>query len=108
MDDDKEMEEIGLIVETKDLLERLNKVFGENPTEEDTTLLEDISDTFQNFSAKNNEDWKKKYEENDSAWRKKYHERFFSHSEENEEEEIEIEKPRKRTYQYNELFKRGE
>lgn len=64
----------------KEILESLRDRFGEEPTDDDIAMLEDITDTFTDFEEKTNDatKWKNKYEENDKAWKKKYSDRFFS------------------------------
>lgn len=64
----------------EEILESLRGRFGEEPTDDDITMLEDITDTFTDFEKKTSDatNWKNKYEENDKAWKKKYSERFFS------------------------------
>lgn len=62
-----------------DLLTALNKILGDNSTDDALGLIEDITDTFTDFETKTKDttDWKTKYDENDASWRKKYHDRFF-------------------------------
>lgn len=64
----------------EEILESLRGRFGEEPTDDDIAMLEDITDTFTDFEEKTSDatNWKNKYEENDKAWKKKYSERFFS------------------------------
>lgn len=64
----------------EEILESLRGRFGDEPTDDDIAMLEDITDTFTDFEEKTSDatNWKKKYEENDKAWKKKYSERFFS------------------------------
>ena len=64
----------------EEVLESLRGRIGEEPTEEDIAMLEDITDTFKDFEEKTSDatNWKNKYEENDKAWKKKYSDRFFS------------------------------
>ena len=64
----------------EEILESLRDRFGEEPTDEDIAMLEDITDTFKDFEEKTSDatKWKNKYEENDKAWKKKYSDRFFS------------------------------
>lgn len=64
----------------EEILESLRGRFGEEPTDDDIAMLEDITDTFTDFEEKTSDatNWKKKYEENDKAWKKKYSDRFFS------------------------------
>lgn len=70
-----------MAVKTKEeILEILRGRFGEEPTDADITMLEDITDTFTDFEEKTSDatNWKNKYEENDKSWKKKYLDRFFS------------------------------
>lgn len=64
----------------EEILESLRGRFGDEPTDDDIAMLEDITDTFTDFETKTSDatNWKNKYEENDKAWKKKYSERFFS------------------------------
>lgn len=64
----------------EEILESLRGRFGEEPTDDDIAMLEDITDTFTDFETKTSDatKWKNKYEENDKAWKKKYSDRFFS------------------------------
>lgn len=45
-------------------------------TDDDLTLLENITDTMNSLSNEENENWKQKYEENDKQWRERYKARF--------------------------------
>lgn len=70
------------VVSKEALLERIRGMTnGENAeSDESLSLLEDLSDTFEDLSAQVSQagDYKRKYEENDAEWRKRYRERFFS------------------------------
>lgn len=74
------------VVSKESLLERIRDMTGVENAESDESisLLEDLSDTFEDLSSQVLQagDYKKKYEENDAEWRKRYHDRFFSVSEE--------------------------
>lgn len=79
-----------MAVSTKeDLVARLTASFGENLSDDNISLLEDLSDTIDSFS--DTEDWKTKYEENDASWRKRYKERFEGKEDDSPESEAEIE-----------------
>lgn len=69
------------------LLTKLNDMFGEDITDEQIKLLEDVADTFDSFSE--GQDWKTKYEDNDKEWRKRYRERFEQPIEKPKDEEPE-------------------
>lgn len=70
------------VVSKESLLERIREITGVENAESDESisLLEDLSDTFEDLSSQVLQagDYKRKYEENDAEWRKKYHDRFFS------------------------------
>lgn len=74
------------VVSKESLLERIRNMTGEENAESDESisLLEDLSDTFEDLYSQVLQagDYKKKYEENDAEWRKRYHDRFFSDVEE--------------------------
>jgi hypothetical protein len=79
-----------MAVSTKeDLVARLTTSFGENLSDDNISLLEDVSDTLDSFL--DSEDWKTKYEENDASWRKRYKERFEGKEDDSPENEPEIE-----------------
>lgn len=58
----------------EEIITSVKNVIGETPTDDELSLLEDITDTFTD--SVDREDWKTKYEENDAEWRKKYKDRF--------------------------------
>jgi hypothetical protein len=67
------------MVRTKDeLITALKEYIGENNDDKAIALLEDVTDTVDDYETKisDPDDWKKKFEENDKAWRKKYTDRF--------------------------------
>lgn len=79
-----------MAVSTKeDLVARISASFGENLSDDNISLLEDVSDTIDSFSDK--EDWKTKYEENDASWRKRYKERFEGKGDDIHDDDSEIE-----------------
>lgn len=98
------------VVSKESLLERIRDITGSENAESDESisLLEDLSDTFEDLSFQIVQagDYKKKYEENDAEWRKRYHDRFFSVAEETtskEDDKDEDEYVEKKTYES--LFK---
>lgn len=74
----------------EELTNMIKSKFSENPTDDEISLLEDITDTYNSFSASNTDDlsaklkeaedknakWEQKYNDNDAMWRKKYIDRF--------------------------------
>ncbi len=90
-----------------EILASVRARIGDNATDDDLSLFEDISDTFDSFNDGIN--WKQKYEENDNAWRQRYRERFFTSAPEQEPPE-EISTPgssEPKQYRYENLFKEG-
>lgn len=95
------------IVSKESLLERIRDMTGTENAESDESisLLEDLSDTFEDLSSQVLQagDYKKKYEENDAEWRKRYHDRFFSVTEDDIREDDKDDEVEKKTYES--LFK---
>lgn len=62
----------------EELITTVTSMFGENPSDEQISLLEDITDTVEDYEDRISDttDWKTKYEENDKEWRKRYIDRF--------------------------------
>lgn len=96
------------MIRTKDeLIKAVSEFIGENDADEAIAILEDVTDTLEDFEKRadgDGEDWKKKYEDNDKSWREKYRSRFvkssvtdedFAEDEDEDEEEIKT---------YEELF----
>ena len=93
--------------------EELMKVIQEKLTDsdDDLTILENITDTINNYSDTNQEDWKTKYEENDKQWRERYKARFSEPSAKPSVEEKtpvpdpDPELPKSANYTVDDLFK---
>lgn len=75
------------IVSNEDLIQRITALIGENRTDENISLIEDVTDTLQDYIVRTNDttDWQERYTENDREWRKRYTERFANNDEQNEE-----------------------
>ena len=81
------------MIRTKDdLLSIIKERIGDGTSDEDISLIEDVSDTYDDLNTRVSEagDWKAKYEENDASWRQKYRDRFF---EKEVKENVEISDP---------------
>lgn len=97
------------MVKSKDeILASLQTRIGDDTSDEAIALIEDISDSFDDLTARVNEagDWKARYEENDKHWRDVYKERFFTPSEGDPlMEEIDKEQPdTPKVLKYEDLF----
>ena len=79
-----------MAVKTKDeILQSVRSIIGESTDDNVLELLEDITDTINDYDEKTKENWKAKYDELDETWKKKYKERFFN-------DDIEIEKEKEK------------
>lgn len=93
----------------EELLKSLNTLIGDNSTDENLAILEDVTDTLKDYEEKTADktDWKTKYEQNDAEWRKKYKERFLSGEEIKDEHEEDVKKDSK-SLTFDSLFKERE
>lgn len=75
------------IVSNEDLIQRLTALIGESTTDENISLIEDVTDTLQDYTERTEDstDWKEKYIENDKEWRRRYTERFANNNEQDNE-----------------------
>lgn len=92
----------------EEILNSVRSHFGDDTSDEALALVEDITDTINDFEnkAKNDgTDWEQKYKDNDAAWRKKYRDRFFSGDSSDDDDEPEP--PNKKNYSFENLFKEG-
>lgn len=78
------------VISKEELTDKIKKLLSDNPTDDEISLLEDFSDTYDSFSANSsnelseklkeaeskNVEWEQKYNDNDAMWRKKYIDRF--------------------------------
>lgn len=89
----------------EDLLKSLNTLIGDNSSDDNLAILEDVTDTLKDYEEKTADqtDWKTKYEQNDADWRKKYKERFLSGETINDEQEEDV-----KTLTFDSLFKERE
>lgn len=66
------------VIESSELIRRITERIGDDVSDEALSLLEDVTDTVNDFSRRIEEsgDWERRYNENDAAWRTRYRERF--------------------------------
>lgn len=99
-----------MAIKTKDeILNSIKTIIGDNTDDNVLTVLEDVSDTFDDYSdkVKDTTDWKKKYEDNDAEWRQKYKDRFYGVVGSDEDEEIiDNPKPDNTPKTFEDLFKK--
>lgn len=95
-----------MAVRTKDeILGMIGSRFSDDTSDEVLALVEDISDTLNDYESKTADqtNWKTKYEQNDAEWRQKYKDRFFQTSSDEDDSQPDEDEPRK--YTYEDLFK---
>ena len=64
----------------EDILSVIKEKLKDDTTDSTLSFIEDINDTINDLESKarDEQNWKQKYDENDKQWREKYKERFFS------------------------------
>lgn len=66
------------ILSKEELLTRLRDYIGDDTRDETFAILEDITDTLDDFQRRSDDsDWERRYNELDNSWRDKYRDRFF-------------------------------
>ena len=70
------------IVSNEDLIQRVTALIGESTTDENISLIEDVTDTLQDYTNRTQDstNWQERYNENDREWRKRYTERFSNNA----------------------------
>lgn len=76
----------------EDILASLKDILKEDTSDEALAIIEDVSDTFDDFTTQKQSeiDWEQKYKDNDKEWRERYRDRFFNHSENPKDETIDF------------------
>ena len=98
----------------EEITKALTDKLGEDTSDEAIALLEDVSDTLNDYNQRitDNGDWKKKYETNDADWRKKYRDRFMGKVDESADDKLvppaDDEPVQKKKLTFDSLFKEGE
>lgn len=95
------------VVNKDTIMERLRENFNDNDSDDVLGLLEDVTDTLNDYQSRleENGDWKERYEQNDREWRQKYKDRFFNNDPEPDQEPEPDKDPEQATpTTYEELF----
>lgn len=98
----------------EEITKALTNILGEDTSDEAIALLEDVSDTLNDYNQRitDNGDWQKKYETNDADWRKKYRDRFMGKVDESADDKLvpptDDEPVSKEKLTFDSLFKEGE
>lgn len=93
-----------MAIKTKEeLLSMINERFAEDNSDEVISLIEDVTDTYDDLSKKAADvtNWEEKYNTLDADWRRRYRERFFDseYQPEDPEEYEEQEEPEKTKFE---------
>lgn len=95
-------------IKTKDeILSTIKSLLKDDTSDDAISILEDVTDTFDDLQSKaqgDGEDWKTRYEENDKEWRQKYRDRFFNHSADEPEDDIDTPDEAVEKVKFEELF----
>lgn len=95
------------VVNKDTIMERLRENFNDNDSDDVLGLLEDVTDTLNDYQSRleENGDWKERYEQNDREWRQKYKDRFFNNEPEPDPEpEPDKDPEQERPTTFEELF----
>lgn len=97
-----------MAIKTKEeLLASLKQSFGDNTDDATLSLIEDVTDTYDDLNSKakpDGKDWKAEAERIDKEWRQKYHDRFFNPVED-EKDPLDAGDPELKKYRFEDLFK---
>lgn len=97
------------VLTREQMLEKIKKCVGEDTSDEALKLIEDVSDTINDYETKTKDttDWEKKYKENDEQWRKKYKDRFFNvpAKDEKDDYDSDYDESKENKLTYENLFK---
>ena len=97
-----------MAIKTKEeLLASLKQSFGDNADDATLSLIEDVTDTYDDLNSKakpDGKDWKAEAERIDKEWRQKYHDRFFNPVED-EKDPLDAGDPEPKKYRFEDLFK---
>lgn len=97
------------VLSPEELRSAVRTFIGENNSDEALALIENTEDTishYENITA-DKTDWKQKFEDNDKAWREKYKARFYSDTEDKNEELPDSKPGDNKNYTFDNLFKGG-
>lgn len=86
-----------MIVTTEQLLQQITDILGDRTDDESLSLLENASDTLNQYTDAEN--WKQKYEDNDKEWRERYKKRFMG-----DDDDPPIDDPDETLLTYEQLF----
>lgn len=98
----------------EEITKALSEKLGEDTSDEAISLLEDVTDTLNDFNTRVTEsgNWKQRYEENDAEWRQKYRNRFMGKVDENADDKLippdDHDDTPKEKLTFDSLFKEGE
>lgn len=69
------------VLSRDEFFDRVQRVVGEDTSDETLSFIEDMTDTYNSLDEKANgdgTDWEQRYRDLDESWKEKYKKRFFS------------------------------
>ena len=98
------------VLTKEELLQKLSSAMGENTTDDVIQLMEDASDTLNDYDTRakgDGKDWKAEAERIDKEWREKYRNRFFSHGANDDDDDDDYADDNPKQLTFDKLFKEG-
>lgn len=67
-----------MVLTREELMQRISDRIGDDTSDEAITLLEDVTDTYDDMAARaaDQTDWEQRYNDLDQTWRQRYIDRF--------------------------------
>lgn len=99
-----------MVKTTEELLESIRARIGEDTSDENIALIEDVQDTITDLrnKASNNINWEQKYHDNDAEWRQRYRDRFFNSEAKTDDDFVDDKDEKSNTIlKFEDLFKEG-
>lgn len=98
-----------MVLTREELMQRITDRIGDDTSDEAITLLEDVTDTYDDMAARaaDQTDWERRYNDLDQSWRQRYIDRFNGRVEDDSdfgEEQKDADETYEAPHTYEELF----
>lgn len=91
----------------EELLSSIRTVLGDNTDDTALSVIEDITDTYDDMANKakgDGKDWKAEATRIDKEWRQKYHDRFFNPHDDKDVDPLDPEEVKPKKLRFEDLF----
>lgn len=91
----------------EELLASIRTVLGDNTDDTSLSVIEDISDTYDDMTNKargDGKDWKAEAARIDKEWRQKYHDRFFNPHDDEDVDPLDPPEVKPKALRFEDLF----